>query len=215
MSPSPKDSIPDLLLRNVPRELMMSVEDALRVGAQRAFFASEGMDSGHLPSALGQQRHFHMNETFHRALAMVDAKPTAIRGNRVITGRSGIVNLARFNSNIKSWNNSRRSLTRRQMSLVNQAIEPLVLGDLFDEYRSPSDVTAFFVATFSGSLRDQPEMPLSIQIAVPDRMMQGWLFKEPVQLFVQRYEKEADQFDGAKPRLKVQKKTQDPDDSAS
>lgn len=176
-----KDSIPDLLLRNVPRALVMAIEEALGVGAQRAHAASKGMDEGHLPHVVGQLRHFQMNEAFHRALAMGEASPTAIRGNGIVSGRSGVFTLARFNIPDGFWINGRRSHTRRQMSFANKAIEPLVQPELFDQYSTPSDAVAFFVACFSGSLHIQPESPLSVQIAVPDRHMRGWL-SAPIQI---------------------------------
>jgi hypothetical protein len=203
----PTDSIPDLLLRSIPRGLVMAVDEALGVGAQRAHAAAKGMDEGHLPHVVGQLRHFHMNELFHRALAMGDASPTAIRGNGIVSGRSGVFTLARFNIPEGFWINGRRSHTRRQMSFANKAIEPLVQPELFDQYTTPSDAVAFFVACFSGSLHIQPESPVSIQIAVPDRDMRGWLFREPVNAFLQRYErKPAVQDDLAKPKLKKNKK---------
>lgn len=211
-----KDTIPDLLQQNISKELLMSVEDALRVGAQRAYFAAEGMNRGHIASVMGQMRHFHMNESFHVALTNCDAQPSDLRGNKIVCGRSGIISLARFNSSMGTWNNGRRSLTRKQMSLVNQAIEPLVLGDLFNDYKPASDITAFFVATFSGSIHVQPELPLSIHLAVPDKTMHGWLFKETVQEFLERYKTAPEiQPDYAKPTLKKQRKPQNPDDNAS
>jgi len=201
------DSIPDLLLRNVPRELVMAIEDALFAGAQRAFAAAKGMADGHLPHAVGQLRHFHMNESFHRALEVGDASPTPISGNGVVSGRSGVFSLARFNIPEGFWINGRRSHTRRQMSAANRAIEPLVQPELFGEYTAPTDAVAFFVACFSGSLHVKPDAPLSIQIAVPDRHMRGWLFRESVDAFLQRYEdKPAAQDDLAKPKLKKIKK---------
>lgn len=210
------ESIPDLLQQNIPKELLMSVEDALRVGAQRAYFAAEGMNSGHLAYVIGQMRHFHMNEAFHLALATSDAEPSPVRGNRIIHGRTGIVNLARFNSSVSSWNNSRRSLSRRQMALVNQAVESLVTGDLFDEEKPPSEVTVFFVANFSGSVLVQPELPLSIHIAVPDKTMHNWLFHETVPEFLNRYKDvPKTQPDNAMPQLKKLKKPRTPDDDVS
>lgn len=204
--PSP-ESIPDLLLRNVPRELVMAVEDALFAGAQRAFAAARGIADGHLPHAVGQLRHFHMNESFHRALDVGGASPTPIRGNGVVSGRSGVFSLARFNIPEGFWINGRRSHTRRQMSAANRAIEPLVQPELFDEYATPSDAVVFFVACFSGSLQVNPDAPLSVQIAVPDRHMRDWLFREPVNAFLQRYEHvPAEQDDLAKPTLKRIKK---------
>lgn len=207
MTAATRDTIPDLLLRNLPRELVMAVEEALVVGAQRAHAAARGMHEGHLPHVVGQLRHFHMNESFHRTLLMADAAPTAIRGNGVVSGRAGVFTLARFNIPEGVWVNGRRSQTRRQMSFANKAIEPLVQPELFDQYAAPSDAVAFFVACFSGSLHIQPESPLSVQIAVPDRNMRGWLFREEVGAFLQRYEqKPMAQDDLAKPTLKKVKK---------
>ena len=75
--------------------------------------------------------------------------------------------------------------------------------ELFEQYVPPSDAVAFFVSCFSGSLNYQPEAPLSIQIAVPDRHMRGWLFREPLNAFMQRYEIKSDgQDDLAVPKLK-------------
>lgn len=201
------DTIPGLLRLSLSRELVMGIEEALSVGAQRAHAASKGMDEGHLPHVVGQLRHFHMNEAFHRALEMGEASPTAIRGNGIVSGRAGVFTLARFNIPDGFWINGRRSHTRRQMSFANKAIEPLVQPELFDQYTAPADAVAFFVACFSGSLHIQPDSPMSIQIAVPDREMRGWLFKEPLNAFLQRYEQEpAAQDDLAKPKLKKIKK---------
>lgn len=206
MSCVPNYSIPDLLLRNISRELVMAVDEALAVGAQRAHAAAKGMDEGHLPHVVGQLRHFHMNELFHRALTIGGAAPTAIRGNGVVCGRAGVFTLGRFNIKEGFWINGRRSQTRRAMALANMAIEPLVQPGLFDEYVEPSNVVAFFVACFSSSLHILPDAPMSIQIIVPDREMKSWLFREPVDVFLQRYEqKSVVQEDLAKPILKKNK----------
>jgi hypothetical protein len=89
------------------------------------------------------------------------------------------------------------------MSQANRAIEPLVQPELFSRYEPPSDAVAFFVACFSGNLHNQPESPVSIQIAVPDRHMRGWLFREPLEAFVKRYDQmPLGQHDLAVPKLK-------------
>lgn len=203
MTKPTKETIPDLLLRNLPRELVLGAEEALAVGAQRAFMAASGMDDGHLPHVAGQLRHFHMNEAFHRVLATMNASPSPIKGNGIVTGRSGVFTLARFNILEGFWINGRRSHTRRQMSVANKAIEPLVQPELFYEYQPPSEAVAFFVACFSGSMHIHPESPVSIQIAVPDRYMRGWLFREPLSTFAERYDgNSAVQHDFAVPKLK-------------
>lgn len=207
MTESPKDSISELLVQHIPRGLVMGIDEALIAGAQRAHAASKGMAEGHLPHVVGQLRHFHMNEAFHRALEMAEASPTAIRGNGIVSGQAGIFTLARFNIPEGFWINGRRSHARRQMSFANKAIEPLVQPELFNQYSTPSSAVVFFVACFSGSLHIQPDSPVSIQIAVPDREMRGWLFKEPLDAFLQRYEQmPVSQDDLAKPKLKKIKK---------
>lgn len=212
------ETIYELLVRNIPRELVMGLEEAKLVGAQRAFAAARGMDDGHLPSVVGQLRHFHMNESFHRALAVADASTSPIRGNQIVTGRSGIFTLARFNTKYGVWNSGRRSETRKQMSLANAAIEPLVQPGLFSGYVEPSQAVVFVVACFAGSLHSQPDTPVSIEIAVPDRHMQGWLFREPIDAFIKRYDQQstAGQDDLAVPKLKQNiGKQQDKDGTGS
>lgn len=198
-----KETIPGLLVKSLTRELVLAVEEALFVGAQRAYATARGMNEGHLPHAVGQFRHFQMNEAFQRALESAGASPSPIRGNGIVTGRSGVFTVARFNIPEGFWINGRRSHTRRQMSLANRAIEPLVQPELFDTYQAPADAVAFFVACFSGSLCVQPETPVSIQIAVPARDMRSWLFREPVSEFAKRFDQaSSDQSDLAKPILK-------------
>jgi hypothetical protein len=203
MNQLPAETVPSLLMRNVPRDLVMAVEDALIAGAARAFEAAQGMEEGHLPHVVGQMRHFKMNETFHRALAMANAEPSALKGNAIVTGRVGVLTLARFNIAEGFWINGRRSKTRRQMAVANRAIEPLVQPGLFGTYAPPAEVAVFFVACFSKSLRVQPEAPVSVQIAVPDREMTGWLFREPLSAFAARYDAAVPvQVDRAVPTLK-------------
>lgn len=199
-----EETIPSLLVKNIPRELVMGLEEAVIVGSQRAYAAARGMNDGHLPSVVGYLRHFHINETFHRALAIADASPSPLCGNRIITGRSGIVTLARFNVKSEDWSRGRRSKTRKQLSRVNSAIEPLVQSDLFSGYVKPPQVVVFIVACFAESLHGQPETPLVTEIAVPDRYMQGWLFRESIHSFIRRYEPQliAGQDDLAVPKLK-------------
>src|SRR3546814_19936311 len=75
---------------------------------------------------------------------------------------------------------------------------------LFSGYVEPSQAVVFVVACFAGSLHSQPDTPVSIEIAVPDRHMQGWLFREPIDAFIKRYDQQptAGQDDLAVPKLK-------------
>lgn len=198
-----KESIPNLLVQNIPRDLILGVEDSLNAGAQRGHAAAKPVHRGHRAHAVGQMRHFNMNEAFHSALEFAGANPSPIRGNSVITGTSGIFTLGRFNISEGIWNSGRRSQLRRQLSEANKSIEPLVQHHLFEQYVIATQATVFFVACFAGK-REQPETPASIQIAVPDHNMKDWLFRESLHTFLQRYEQQpADQHDRAKPRLKA------------
>lgn len=193
-------AVADLLMRNIPRDLIMGVEDALQIGAQRGYDAASGMNDGHRPSVVGHMRHFHMNETFHDALAAANINSTPIRGNGIVVGRTGVFTVSRFNISAGLWYNGRRSRTRREMSYANRAVEPLVQPELFGEATPITAATAFFVASFSGLLKNS--QPVSIDLAVPDREMKGWLFREPLQIFLTRYDEVPQQVDLAVPKLK-------------
>jgi hypothetical protein len=208
MTSDQDDPIGALLVRDLPKDLVLGVEEALNVGARRALGAAGPMDEGHLSSIVGQLRHFHSNEAFHRALDAAGAAPTELAGNRVVTGRSGIFRLSRFSIARGVWLSSKRSKTRAQMALANHAIEQLVQPQLFGEPPPVTEAVAFFVSVFSGSLAECPDRPVAIELAVPSRDMMYWIFREPVQRFIDRYERRSQQEDLAKPVLRpqVQKK---------
>lgn len=202
MPESRNPPISELLIQNVPRNLVMGIEDACEAGALRAHLATKEMDKGHRKNALGQMRAFHMNEAFDEALRAAGAVHTPLKGNGVVIGQAGIFKFSRVNMSSSMWNNCRRSATRRQLAEANKSMTELIQPSLFDN--QPVDAgTFFFVACFSGSLTLQPERPLEIHIAVPDAEMKGWLFREPLNRFMARYD-EAPQHqpDLAMPKLK-------------
>jgi hypothetical protein len=188
MSEPKQPTIASLLVQHIPRDLIMGVEDALLIGSQRGTSAGAGMNPGHRSHAVGQMRHFHMNETFRDALDAAGTNPTQIKGNRVVTAVSGIFALGRFNISNGVWNNGRRSRTRREMAMANRSIEPLVTPDLFDAYQPATKATVFFVGLFDRSVQDTAAVPLSIDIAVPDHELKEWLFRMPTPQFLNLYE---------------------------
>ena len=181
-------AIEDLLIKDLPRELILSVQEGLTVGAQRAYVASRGIDSGHLANFLGQQRHFHMNETFHQALVGSGIRTSDISGNQVIVGRCGKFQLARLNVRGHTRSNYRRSKIRQDMSKINITIESLVQPGLFDDKVEITDAVAFFVAVFSNSPGVPQDVPQSISLVVPNHNMKQWLFNESLEDFLIRYE---------------------------
>jgi hypothetical protein len=195
--------IPELLLKNIPRELILAVEEGLEAGAVRAYTAAKNSHEGHIRNVLGQARHFWMNEAYSQSLESVGASPSPIKGNSIVIGSAGIVRLGRFNTLSGPWNSIKRTASRRIMAQANLAIEPLAQPNLFDMNLPVVSVTAFFVAVFSGSLQHSPERPISIDIAVPDSSMRDWLFREPIFQFLARYNQSNAQRDGAVPQLKT------------
>lgn len=198
-------TISSLLVQHIPRDLIMGVEDALLTGAHRGTNAGAGMNPGHRSHAVGQMRHFHMNETFRDALEAAGTNPSQIKGNRVVTAKAGIFALGRFNISNGVWNNGRRSRTRREMAMANLSIEPLVMPDLFETYRPATKATVFFVGVFDRSVQDTAAVPMSIDVAVPDHELKGWLFRMPTTEFLSLYESQTStdaQPDLAVPTLK-------------
>ncbi|OBY90997.1 hypothetical protein A6723_020515 [Pseudomonas sp. AU11447] len=194
-------SIPDLLIANVPRDLVMGVEDAFDAGAMRAYLATKDLSKKHRKNALGQMRHFHMNELFSEALLAAGAEHAPLQGNGVVVGQAGMFKFSRVNMSSTVWNNAKRSSIRRKLSEANQAMTHLVQPSLF----TPETITTgtfFFVACFSGSLHHQPEQPIQVFIAVPDAKMEGWLFREPLKQFLARYDEVPPQVDRVTPTLK-------------
>lgn len=200
----PKQILIELFVRNIPRDLVLSMDEALVVAGQRAFLAEAGTEIGHLANALGQSRHFKSNETFHAALKAGNCSPTPLNGNKLVIGRSGIFNLARFTTTPGVWNRAKCSKTRRDISQLNRNLQVAMHGDLFEE-ASPevTTVSAFFVSLYSGSTTYLPEAPLSIEVAIPTRNMDGWLLREPISTVLGYYDaKPTAQVDLAKPTLK-------------
>lgn len=188
MPDSIQPTIASLLVQHIPRDLIMGVEDALLIGAQRGTSAGAGMNPGHRSHAVGQMRHFHMNETFRDALEAAGTNPSQIKGNRVVIAKAGIFALGRFNISNGVWNNGRRSRTRREMAMANLAIEPLVTPDLFDTYQPATKATVFFVGVFDRSVQDSAAVPMSIDVVVPDHELKEWLFRMSTTEFITFYE---------------------------
>lgn len=196
-----RDTLVELILQNIPRDLVMGIEDALQVGAIRGHAPSIGMSDGHKPSVIGHMRHFHMNETFHDALSVGGANPSRIRGNKIVIGTSGIFSIARFNITAGT-RGGHRSKTRREMAKANRAVEPLVQPNLFGAREPITKATIFFVASFNAGQYRNAESPFAIDIAVPDHDMTSWLFRESVHRFSARYDVVLPQIDLAVPTLK-------------
>lgn len=194
--------IPATLVTHLPKDLIMGINDSLYAGAERAYLRAKHDASGHRASILGNMRHWCMNEEFFKTLLVNECSPTPLKGNHLVTGKSGIFNLGRINDNNVSWSNLTRAKTRQQLAEHNRYIESLVQPGLFDSPEHIPVATVFFLARFSGSFAEQPESPVSVEVVVPSPDMRSWLFRESIGLFLCRYEQPLPQKDTAFTTLK-------------
>lgn len=195
------DAIAALLLAEVPRDLVMGVEDAFAAGALQAHTMTKNVRKQR-KVALGYMRHIEMNERFSDLLEAAGAEFMPAQGNGVIVGRAGMFKFTRLNMNTTNWNHASRSTIRRELAEANQAMSELAQLSLFGSQKIEGG-TFFFVARFSGSLNHQPEKPLQIYIAVPTPKMDGWIFREPLAQFLERYDTAQKQVDNATVTLKT------------
>lgn len=195
--------IAELLTQHLQRDLVMGIEDALITGARRGYLAGHTMHSGHRRSAIGQSRHFHMNEAFSEALEAAGAEPTPLRGNLIVVGRSGMFSIGRFHSD-SGLKGGSKSQSRKDLAKANTVLENIVSPDLFEVERPPTTGSVFFVSASNPHYNgEEGEEPLSrIEIGVPASDMSGWVFRESIKIFLQRYELATPQEDNAKVFLK-------------
>lgn len=195
--------IAELLTQHLQRDLVMGIEDALITGARRGYLAGHTMHSGHQRSAIGQNRHFHMNEAFSEALEAAGAEPTPLRGNLIVVGRSGMFSIGRFHSDVGLKGGS-KSKSRKDLADANAVLERVVNPDLFEVERPPATGSVFFVSVSNPHYNgEEDEDPLArIEIGVPATDMSRWVFRESTKIFLQRYELATPQEDNAKVFLK-------------
>lgn len=198
-----KGALADALVELIPREFCAALDDGLRAATKRAHAEAAARDEGHRSSVLGQARHFHQNEAFALALDACGIRRNPIKGNGIVVGDLAPAYFARFSISNPTWNRVRRSAQRLKMSRKNLWLQELVQPGLFEASQLiEGQITVFFVSVFSGSLKVQPDAPVSIDIVVPDVTLSERLFSESLTAFLGRYAEPAQQTDIAHVRLK-------------
>lgn len=212
MSFTKSEIIANLLVRDIPSDFILAVQEGFEVASHQALDKVRGMHEGHIKNALGQQRHFEQNEFFYKALTAQNMAVSELKGNSIVIGKVGIWNICRATANDENWHSVKRSRSRQLLAQKNLFAENLVYGNLLeDNDKIASEGTVFFITSYSGSMNYHPERPVSIQIAVCDSQMEHWLFIENIEDFLMRYsiadKSVADpQIDLAKPTLKSKDK---------
>ncbi|MBA5690411.1 hypothetical protein [Rugamonas apoptosis] len=206
-----REALEQLIIGQVPRDLIMACEDAYHNGDGKGRLQASAFAKGHRPSAAGQVKHFYINEAFHEALEVHGAEPTPLRGTRLVIGRVGIFNIVRLNVPGHKWVNLRRSATRTALAELNDMIErKYVQGDFFTEAGEPTGGTIFVLGVMDGIDASGIAQLTQVMLAIPAPDMKSWLYMSTISDFLNLYN-QADavvQQDNALPKLKTQPKKQ-------
>jgi hypothetical protein len=200
-----------LIIQQIPRDVLMACEDAYYSGDEKGRARASAFVKSHRPSAAGQVKHFHINETFYEALDAQGAQPTPLKGTKLVVGKVGIFNIARLNVPSHKWVNSRKSAMRKKLAEVNDNIaRKYVQSDMFKDAAEPNGGTIFILGVMDGADENGIAQLTQVMIAVPAPDLRSWLYLKSVPDFLKLYD-QADsvvQLDNAQPKLKKQPKKQ-------
>ncbi|MDY4315668.1 hypothetical protein SOW02_12080 [Pectobacterium actinidiae] len=197
-----KSKVADLIIQHVQKQLLMALSDAVYAASKRSYDYAQKKNLDHRATALGYDRHLNLNETIHEVFAANSCNPDKLRGNRIVEGRSGIFTIVRESYSDNQWKRLFRSKRKQELIAENLFVEKIVQPDLFSDGSDVPKATLFIVCRFSGSLQTQPEAPMSIELVVPSTDGKRWVFHEPLELFLTRYDVAPPQEDNAFPGLK-------------
>ncbi len=194
------ETIGGKLSSNIPKELWLALEQYIPSAIEKAERLGESFYEGHRSTAIGLNRHLLLNEGFARAMCDAGIPHTQVRGNSIVCGRIGVVNIARIHMPHIKWDNSRRSKSKVTLCAPNVTAKRLRTGDLFDPslYTPQMELTVFVVTECGGGW-------FRTHVVVPDEKMdlKSPLFREELNVFLQRYQPVRDVIDIAKPKLKA------------
>ena len=191
-----------LIIHNAPKQHLMDLSDAIYAASKRSYDYAQKKNLGHRATALGHDRHLNLNETIHEVFEANGCNPDKLKGNRRVEGRSGIFTIARESYSDNHWKRLFRSKRKQELIAENSFVERIVQPDLFSDGSDVPKATLFIVCRFSGSLETQPEAPMSIELVVPSSDGKSWVFHEPLEVFLTRYNIAPPQEDNAFTGLK-------------
>lgn len=195
------EKIAEILTSSVPKEFFLHVAESFPAALERALKLGQVSHAGHRSSVSGLMRHFNLNEALGSSFEAAGIPHEAIRGNRIVFGSVGIATVARVHMNNGPWDNSKRSVGKRKLCAHNQAATKLLQPDFLQEQEvEVAQITMLLVTVGDGDGLEQA----SIYVVVTNDEMdlKNPLFREPIELFLQRYEKAEQVDDIAVPVLK-------------
>lgn len=194
------EKLGDILSANIPKEFFLHVWQSFPGALERASESAKLAHRGHRPSVAGLMRHFNLNEALAASFEEVGIPHEAIRGNRIMFGSVGIATVARVHLNKGPWDNSKRSVGKRKLCAKNLAASQLIQPDFLQSGDAVvSEITMLLVTVGGGE-----EGPATIYVVVTneDMDLKNPIFRESIDIFLQRYEHVVDVVDTAVPVLK-------------
>lgn len=194
------EKLGDILSANIPKEFFLHVWQSFPGALERASESAKLAHRGHRPSVAGLMRHFNLNEALAASFEEVGIPHEAIRGNRIMFGAVGIATVARVHLNKGPWDNSKRSVGKRKLCAKNLAASQLIQPDFLQSGDAVvSEITMLLVTVGGGE-----EGPATIYVVVTneDMDLKNPIFRESIDMFLQRYEHVVDVVDTAVPVLK-------------
>lgn len=206
-----------LIVNNIPKDVFMALEDAYHDGDRKGRASGADFAKGHRASAVGSNRHFALNETFHTALTVHGGNPPPLKGNKVVIGRIGIFNIARLNVPNHKWVNLDRGKARPQLAAINVSLQQRYMQpDFFaPQTGEVSNATLFILGMMDGLDSNGLTQLTTVLVAAPSPDLKSWLYIQPLQRIKALYEipEQSKQPDNAKPVFKgVVRKKQSGDD---
>lgn len=208
-----QESIGQFLAQALPKDLLLDFQARVGSLVERADVIAEEVDPRHRTAFHGFARHFLFNQALDHVLTEYQVPHQPLRANAIVFGEVNGVTLGRIHVNRGPWQNPRRSTGKLKLCEKNLAARRIVQLDMLDESpKELTEVTAFFVTEGAGAAGT----PLATYIAVPapDLDLRNLLFVEPLDVFMQRYEKIEAAADQAHPTLKAGVVKARPDKSA-
>jgi hypothetical protein len=196
------EKIGEILSSNIPKELLLHIWESFPCALERAASAARFAHSGHRSSVAGLMRHFNLNEALEASFEAVGIPHEAIRGNRIMFGSVGIATVARVHLNKGPWDNSKRSVGKRKLCARNASAGRLLQPDFLQEKDDPplAEITMLLVTVGDGGV-DGAAM-IYVVVTNDEMDLKNPLFREPIDVFLQRYEQAIDVPDTAMPILK-------------
>lgn len=205
-----------LILKNVPKDVFMALDDAYRDGDEKGRALGAAFAKGHRPTAAGMNKHLALQEAFHTAFFVHGGNPPPLKGNRVVTAQFGIVTMARLNVPGHKWVDWSRSKTRVTLAEFNLAPERRYMqSDFFAQQPvEVSKVTLFVLGVMDGVDSNGLTQLTAVMIAAPAPDLSRWLYLKPLSRLVELYNipEQLQQPDNVKPTLKKAHKKQSGDD---